>query len=492
VNTLGAERGLDDRDVVAGRAQLRYVPSDALDLQLTADWNRSRNGGRALRRVSEGTVIAQGDPDPFVASLDFPGYSNSEGAGIAAHVRWTGPAFSVVSISSYRDIDEDHAVDLDAGPSNLAHQNVTFRQRQWSQELQFVGEAFDDRLQWIGGLYAFNEVARYVEFDSLLGGAAFLDLDVQPENTSYAAFGQADWKLTEKFTATLGLRYTYEERELNLRFNAFGPASIEDTWSELTPRVALAYQATENVLVYGSAAKGFKAGQFNARARSTPEFRALEPEKVWAYEAGVKTRFADNRVQLNVAAFYSQYDDIQLVSFAAQAGGVDFVASNAPKGEVSGVELEFETRPIDNLRLQATLGFLDAKYTQFQDLAGRDLSSRKFEQTPDTTYSVAAQYSLDLQSAGAVTLSADYTGQSKIYHESTNQPQLSQGAYGLLGARLAYALPNERVELALFGKNLTDEAYLAQGINLVGIVGAGSGIFGAPRTYGLTATYRFE
>jgi iron complex outermembrane recepter protein len=492
-NTLDIPgRDLDERRASAARAAIRYAPSDEFDAQLSLDWNDEHNGGRALRRVNAGTEIAQGSSDPFTASLDYPGYRNSESGGAAVHLRWNGPAFSLVSITSYRDIDEDHKVDLDAGPTNLAHQNVTYRQRQMSQEFQILGSSFEDRLNWIGGLYAFNENARYVEFDSLLGGASFLDLDVQPENTSFATFGQLDWKITDRLTGTLGLRYTYEKRQLDLRFNAFGPAYIEDTWSEPTPRLAFAYQATDAVLFYVSAAKGFKAGQFNARARSTPEYRPLDPEKVWAYEVGTKTRFLDNRVQLNIAAFYSTYEDIQLVSFAAQPNGVDFTASNAPEGKISGAELEFEARPFDGLRVQGSFGWLDARYTEYRDLAGRDLSSRKFEQTPSTTFSLAAEYTVQLAHVGSLLFATDYVQQSKIYAEATNVPQLSQQQYGLLGARIGYTLPSGNADFALWGRNLTNEEYIAQGVNLVGIVGAGSAIFGAPRTYGISATYRFD
>jgi len=492
-NTLPTPgRDLDERRASAARGAIRYTPSDELDVQLNVDWNQERDGGRALRRVNTGSIIAEGSPDPFTASLDYPGYRNSESSGLSAHVRWNGPAFSLVSISSYRDIDEDHKVDLDAGPTNLMHQNVTFRQRQMSQEFQILGTGFGDRLNWIGGLYAFNENSRYLEFDSMLGGTSFLDLDVRPENTSFAAFGQIDWKFTNRLTGTLGLRYTYEKRELNLRFNTFGPAYIDDTWSQPTPRFALAYQVTDSVLLYVSAAKGFKAGQLNARARSIPEYRPLEPEQVWAYEIGAKTRFADNRVQLNIATFYSTYKDIQLVSFAAQPNGIDFTASNAPEGKISGAELEIEANPLDGLRLQGSFGWVDARYTEYRDLAGRDLSWRKFEQTPSTTLSLAAEYTIALANDGSLALAADYVRQSKIFFESTNTAQLSQEDYGLLGARVAYTPPSKRVEFALWGRNLTDEEYIAQGVNLVGIVGAGSAIFGAPRTYGVSATYRFD
>lgn len=481
----------DGRDAIAGRIQLRYLPTDALDVQLTVDANRRRDGQSAVRRVSAGTVIAQGSTDPFVGAYDTVGHNDGDVSGAAAHVRWTGSNVSIVSISAYRDIDEHAFGDRDGGPTPNLRQTSTLRHHEMSQELQFLGSGFDERLRWIAGLYAFREKARYFE-DSLINQQTRITVEIEPDNTSYAAFGQADWKFTDKLTATAGLRFTREEREIDLRYPPFMPEPIEKSWSEVTPRFSLAYQATDRLLAYITAAQGFKAGQFNARARSLAEFRALEPEFVWSYEAGAKTQWVDGRLQLNVAAFFSDYTDIQLQTFVVQADNVGFVSSNAPKGEVQGVELELAAQPIRQLRLQATLGLLDAKFTDYRDLSGADLSGRKFAQSPETTYSFAGQYTHDLSSAGALMLSASYTHQSKVFNDVTNSPGIAQEGYGLLNGRLTYLTPGELIEFSFYGRNLTDEHYLSNGVPLAGLVGADGGYFGAPRTYGIEALVRFE
>ncbi|WP_161965812.1 TonB-dependent receptor [Steroidobacter cummioxidans] len=489
-NTLtGGE--IDDHETATGRLQLRYTPTDSLDLQLSVDGYRVRDGQPGLRRVGPGPTLVEGSSNPFTGAYDLQGRADSDGVGIAGHVRYTTDNFTFVSISAYREIDEELITDLDGGPTRLVVQSSSFHQQQLSQEFQLLGETADERLKWIVGLYGFRERARYTEVTDVFDGTLVLDFGTAPKNASYAAFGQFDYQLTPRLTATAGLRYTYDEREMTLVNGTFVPPAIDNSWSKLTPRLSLAFQATDSLLAYATASQGFKSGQFNARASRLPEFRALEPETVWAYELGVKSRWLEDRLQLNGSAFFSDYKDIQLQTFVAQPNNIDFISSNAPRGEVRGVELELIAQPLRNLTLQATLGLVDAEFTEYHDVSGNDLAGRKFAQTPETTYSLAAQYSHDV-GEGTLRFASGYDYRSKHFLDVTNHADLAQGGFGLLSGRVTYATAFDRMEVSLYGKNLTDERYITAGYNLRALVGSGVAAFGAPRTYGVEVQFRFD
>ena len=270
--------GVDDREDTSGRLQLRYLPTDSLDVQLSGDISHKDDGQSAIRRVIAGPTIAQGNPDPFTGAYYYDGYIDGDYSGVTAHVRWTGAAVSIVSITGYRDIDELNQHQLDGGPNPVILQYSSLEQHELSQEIQLLGSSFGGELRWITGIYAFRERIDYLELDNIRHpelptvSNADVSLVLLPTNTTYAVFGQADWKPTDRLTFTGGLRESREHREVSTHFNAFEDQGTK-SWSKITPRVSVAYQVTESALAYVTAAEGFKAGQFNARAQTASQFR---------------------------------------------------------------------------------------------------------------------------------------------------------------------------------------------------------------------------
>ncbi|MEM7356144.1 MAG: TonB-dependent receptor, partial [Acidobacteriota bacterium] len=285
-------------------------------------------------------------------------------SGATATLTWTSDAVDVTSITAYREIEFDVSSDGDGSPVPLAEREFLQNQHQISQELHVSGAAADDDLRWlVGGLY-FRESS---EEDSLLvtlgnlfealerapgpiyappgvpdflcspgppppglpcfGGAGnpfnlgffFGSGDferIELETLSWALFGEGTYALSDKLAASVGLRYTFEEKEFDF-FRTPGSGappvvlSNEDDWDSLSPRFSLSYQASDNALIYASAARGFKSGGFNGRPQDRLALDPFDPEIVWAYEIGWKTDLADQRVRLNGAAFYNDYTDIQ-------------------------------------------------------------------------------------------------------------------------------------------------------------------------------------
>jgi iron complex outermembrane receptor protein len=487
-------RDVDSKDTLGGRLSLAILPSDATEILLAADGSRNRNGMIAGRRVFAGTRIAYGDPDPRKAAYNLDGKADFDNYGFSATVTHHFTDVTFKSISAYRGIDESAASDLDASPAAVVEQPLR-EESQWqvSQELQLSGTSLAGRLNWFTGLYYFREASDYRELSVINGGAATLDLTLDTDNKSYAVYGEGTYALTDRLSATLGARYTYETKALGIHFNAFGPARSEASWNSVTPRFVLDYKLSPNAFLYGSVSQGFKSGQLNSRARSVPELQPLDPEKVWSYEVGAKSQPLGGRARFNVALFHMEYRDIQLQSIMAATNDVGFVSSNAGKAHLDGAEIEAALRPFRGFDITASVGLIRDKYDEYVDAAGVDRSSRRFEDTPRHTYSLALQYTQPLAGGASLTFHTDYSYQGKTYYDITNAAALSQDAYSLLGARIGFTSADDRWRVAAYGKNLADKKYIVNGLNLIALLGgAGFDTFGPPRTYGLEVVRNFQ
>jgi len=285
----------------------------------------------------------------------------------------------------------------------------------WSQEFRFESTT-DGPLRWLGGLYLFNSentdttafgidasaaaaqtglptsAIQFLLTDSLgppaappgstlgvptpiLPNISFVDgvgtvnlTEGTDEVTQYAVFGSLDYDFTERLTGTAELRLTYEEREItNITDDFFntlptGPTTFKDDWQFWDPRFSLRYMATDDVMVYGSAAHGTRSGGLNvlsSDAASVP----YDEETNWTYEAGVKSIWLDNRLQFNLAAFYIDWEDVQIRQLVSSSVGGLLTATTNGTGVTSyGVELELVAAPIDGLMLSLGYGYSNPEF----------------------------------------------------------------------------------------------------------------------------------
>ncbi|GMU68669.1 MAG: hypothetical protein AMXMBFR37_10010 [Steroidobacteraceae bacterium] len=292
-------------------------------------------------------------------------------------------------------------VDANGVPTPNGSQTIVQRSSgdQFSQEIKLSGSAFDRRLDFVGGLYWFEEDNRTdVGFTATIfnnagplyttsvpGPMTTLVLqDYMLDNTarSYAGYLQADWHFSDQFTATAGVRYTDEKKTLAMRdqrdprvdstFDGvstrvetgniahFFPTSA--TTRRWTPRIALNYKPTDDVLLFASYTEGFRSGGWNARGGSAQTTNFFGPEEVQSFELGAKTQWLDNRLRLNLTLFDSTNEDMQLPGSVTVAGAILFVTANEADLSNRGAEFEFQAVPVDNLTLYGSVGIQDAKY----------------------------------------------------------------------------------------------------------------------------------
>lgn len=417
---------------------------------------------------------------------------------------------------------------------------------QWSQELQLMGSALNDRMTYTLGLYYFHEQARqadpqayaipaplalegenlsppileYLCNGSCVGKSYLItapNFEFSTNNDAYAAYGQFEYALTEKLAAVLGLRWTEDEKESTLKndFLDIGLASVtdNDSWSNFNPAFTVTYQWTDDNMVYAKIATGYRAGGYNIRAMTATAFTTpVDEEKITSYELGAKSEWWDRRVRLNGAVFYYNYEDRQVTQFEAGLGGASSIVVNAGKSETAGMELDFTVLPTDGLMLQLTYGYLDVEYKEFitnlmDPVTGTPISDANGDPiTADISDSAAtnvlspkhsaaaiAQYTFSPLSFGTFIAQLDVTYRDDI----SFSPQLnlydSSDSFTAVNARLSLVdIPVSVGELsvALWGQNLTDEEIREWGIDF-STLGFASNGYREMRTVGLDLTYRY-
>ena len=450
-----------------------------------------------------------------------PGRSEMDSYGGALTVDWeVSDAVSLKSITAYRQLDADFGRDGDGSPLVIDQTSFRINQDQFSQEFQFSGNNLDSRLTWTAGLYYFQEHALQIDFVPLGGGILNIFGPNTQRTKAYAVFGEANFALTEKLSLVAGGRWTREQKRLQLdqqnlspffsiilppeafprpgQPNFLGPAALQKAnFNNFSPRGGLNYQITEDIFSYFSYSRGFKSGGFTTRltAPFNPDFAGniaggltdlrFNPEKAEAFEVGVKSEFLNRRLRLNLAGFWTNYNNIQIVV----QRGITPANENAAKGRIRGFEAELQALATEAFRITAAFGYMDAQYTRLNPGTPLTLNS-KFQNTPEATFSIAGDYTLAMANDGALDLHVDYSYRSSIFNNAENTPELRQGAINLLGASVTYRSPADNWSLSLGGRNLTNERYIVSGFNqpAVGFVEA---TFSRPREWYFRLQYRY-
>jgi iron complex outermembrane receptor protein len=474
--------------------------------------------------------------DSRTTTASGPNRSDADIWGVSANLEWTLGDVSIRSISAYRHVKVEIEQNLTGSPYYVDAIGQQIRTKQYSQEFQLGGKALSDKLKYVLGLYylreegtqAFPVDVTVVQF--LSGGAI--------KNDSYAAFGQATYDLTDQLSFTAGLRYTHEVRRfnpalqvlegyndssataqpgfVNLVDGAFGPAGtplFPAGWytrksNSLTPMASLSYRITPAVMAYGSFSKGFKGGGFTMRyfppvlpaAGTNPDdiVSYAGPEKATTFEIGLKTELFDRRLRFNIDAYHTDYKGIQVTynvdpDGAGPIGAFVPILSNAGSARIQGIEIEASAAPFPWVRIDGSMGYIDAKYTSFSDLARLNylgVDSFKLPNTPAWTANIGGTFTLMDDDNGRVSLRGDYGYRSSQYKEFTNNNNLLQGAYGILNASLTYADPRKRWEASVGGTNLTDKAYMVSGVSNPG-VGFYQAVVSRPREWYLRLRYAY-
>jgi len=480
-----------DQDTFAGRGTLAFDLSDNFELVLRGDFNRERETGYpAVRASYAADIVAAGATIPLndrEVAFDTKPVSNTDVWGVSSTATWTGEAVGFKSITAYRESTVDQVIDADGTDLFLFDIGFQEQSKSFSQELQFYNTDAG-RVDWMAGMFFLNEDG--------VGGIDILFQNPQivigesNVTTAYALFGQSTVHVTDRLRATAGLRYSYEKKKYVFSTAVNGTevdsGSPNDSWGAWTPRFAVDFDFSDDVMGYVSATRGFKSGGFQLG-----DAGSFDPEYLWSYEAGVKTSLMDDRLRANVGVFRYDYTNLQVVEFI---GGVA-TTSNAGKAIVKGIEGEFLARVSDNLDLNATVAYLDATYDTFFE-GGVDFSGNRLANSPKWSYSFGAQYTLDLTNQGSLTFRSDYAWRDTVDFKRNNLSQFRSNTYSLLNANVTYRSPDRLWEASVYGTNIGDTkyaTYITVGRNAAGAADLNVPVTvrGAPRQFGFKLRRNF-
>jgi len=428
---------------------------------------------------------------PFTTYGTGPNFSNLDLFGVSLTLDYAvTDNIDFKSITANRNMTAAFGRDSDNSPIFMDHTSNKYSHRQFTQELQLNGNSFDGRLKWLTGLFYFEEHGRDNVFVPL-GGLPFLNLDELniADNKSYAAFGQASYKVTEDLSITAGVRFTKDKknyqpvhRDLVSGALLVPDVRVSQDFSDTSPHFGIEYHWTDKLFTYISASRGFKSGGWTGRTVDPqPAARPFKPEKVWSYEFGFKSDLADDRIRLNGAVYYTDYSNLQLIN----QEGITPITVNAGKAIIKGAELELQAIPLDNLRLNIGLAYTNARYTEVTDPFATISTSTKFANTPEFSSTAGLEYTIDLANDRTLMLHGDWNYNSTIYNNAENTPELTQSPVHLFNAAVTYSHPEGHWELTGGGRNLTDKKYIVSGFDQPG-VGFTEGTFSRPREWYLT------
>jgi len=537
--------GLGDEDQTAVRAAVRWLPSDKITVDISADystWNQNSaptvvtkiDPSNAFPTLQWNEVIGTPSGLPYDDRFLIPGNVDDsygtgpngvtyEGWGLNGTITWDmNEDVTLKSITAYRAFKARFGRDGDGSPLPIVATDNRQKQHQFSQEIQLVGTSMEDRLHWqIGGFY-FNEYGQdlndvrlisgmYQAFEALpgpigsgFGGAGnflnqFLDLDLDIFNeiniSSVAGFGQATFDVTDRLSITGGLRYTYEKKDYTLRHRRIASGlfivpmtTVSNDWNAATPMGSIQYQWSEDVMTYASFSRGFKSGGFNGRPTQSALVETFDPEFVSSYEAGIKTELLDNRLRLNIAAFYMDYTDMQInvISFSKNTGTLVLRTDNVGAARIKGVEMDFQAAPAEGWLIGGNLGYLDFSIIKLDPTVVGVTKNSKGVRAPEWTMSAYVEYSWQIQNDAEVTLRGDWSYESKSFSDITNTSSIIRVPHSIFNARVSYNMVEAGWEISLFGTNLGNKRFINSGSSDLNSFGFTEAIYNRPREWGLS------
>jgi iron complex outermembrane receptor protein len=530
--TTGAEHY--DKDVTAYRLSAEWNPSDSFSARIAADRVEDGSNAKHGHREAPGAGLAAADPiykDRYDTGGGIGDQNSVRTEGVALTLEWDFAAnWTAKSISAYRNGDTRTRIDFDMGPTPALDVPAYYYDDQFTQELQLLFQG--ERFQGVAGLY-YMDAAAAGAFDTIVGIANLtIATSGQVTTESIAAFADVSFDITDRLSASAGLRWTEDERGgqvyrqnfTGIRSPLFGNPNAkpgllrsnyknDKTFDEITPRVSVSYEFSDDLTGYASYSEGFKSGGFDMRGDVvlTPDtVNGYDPEYVDSYELGLKGRVLDDRLGFNLALFYADYSGQQITrQQPTVTGAIASFVDNAGASTIQGIELEGDIQFTERLSARYGIGYIDAEFDEYNTFAlitnpapppatisvPVDLAdSAVFQNTPEWNGTVALSYLQPLERFGSLLGSVTASYRSEYSMFEFEQPLVDQtDSYTLLDVDLVWNLQDGRTRVALHGRNLTDESYKVGGYYFAGPTFGNvvNSFYGPPRTYTLSVGYSF-
>jgi iron complex outermembrane receptor protein len=489
----------------------------------------------------------RGDPDAL--SNNGPGGTYAHRAGTDAHLKIDLGGATLTDIAAYEWASSLIYSDDDANPVSKYHERYGGGSHTFTNELRLASPD-GDRFGWIvGGYYlhdrttSFGQLADYDPLDFGVNGIAY-DVAVKTDNA--AGFASLSYQITPKLKVSAGARYTWERKALSgvayeyvtnpanvfdasktaftyidtskgisfdTSHNPLAPPPGHKAWNKVTWDVSADYKLTDDVLLFGRIARGFRSGNYNTYVAAPEDLSVYDPETLTSYEAGIKTSWLDHKLTLNLTGFHYDFKNMQVTVLQS----VGTVTQNAASARVNGFEIEANARPVAGLTFNAGYGFQASKYGSFANAsvpfpinqgASLDLSGQSLERAPRNTLNLSGTYEFAI-GAGTLRFNTDWRYTSRyrfhVWSDATNnnpapfladpairqlvRDTFSQDALWLGNATVGYRFASG-LDLSAWVKNLTNRRYNTNAFGMF-FNRSISTYPGERRTAGVSLGYRF-
>lgn len=550
--TNGKHYNGDESYGVRGKLELPVAPN--LEIRLIGDYSHQSQLGtaRTYRQVSATNIAGflGGYPlgptlvgitpgrNNYRVRLDTDPSSKSETVSLIGKMALDLGGVELASITAYQDwkynFDEDvDGTELKApGATNpIVSQGGPFHAKQFSQELRLSSQGGGPLNYLIGAYYANSDTTRSFKRGPI---AAFVaEWDAKAGNENIAGFAQFDYSLTDTTRISAGGRLAHQT--IDVRFSRLNPPLTEGNCgitctgssgeTSTTGKISLQQDLADKVMAFASVSSGYKGQGYDVASGFTPA-KAMAPvdsEHSTAYELGVKSRFLDNRVQLNVTGFWTDYRDYQAqAAVISPSGAIQLGLNNVGKLRTKGVEVELAAKPIDRWLISGSAAYVDAKIREFptadcytgqvveptgpgchrvtsggasrnvQDLAGARLAN-----APRFKFNISTNYDIMLTDAFDGFIGLNYQHQSGVNFDLFQNPLTRQGAYGVFDANIGFKSsdPDRGFKVTGFVNNLFDKHYVS---NLADVRSTYNGIVlsqtlprNSQRYFGIRVKYQY-
>jgi iron complex outermembrane receptor protein len=528
---MGTEGG---KDYSAGRVAARWQANDSFEVNFSADMTVDNSETAAVTLLQTNTsasgaaaIAAAGSPlnTAFVPSDPFVSYATYQTKGADGRlVSWApvtrtkiwgmnlsldwklSDTLALKSITAYRRFDSRWVEDNDASPAYGSLGAEHLYNHSFSQELRLNGSVAT--VDYTVGGYYFDQVTTYPTHQILTyaGNLEFLGNDPVSAST-YAAFANGSWHITDALNLNVGARYTKEKKDYTYsRLNTNGTPHAflgaltgqvgHYEGSKVDYRVNLDYRWNEQLMTYASVSTGFKGGGTNPRPFFATQVQPFDKENVTAYEIGAKSDFLNRKVRVNVSAFFNKFKDIQLTRLTCpefSPPGLGFLCAlptNGGDADIKGIELETELHPVGGLSIDASFSSLNFKYTRTRPDVGIPVGATA-PGTIKTKWSAGMQYEFPVVGGATLTPRIDASYQGDFYTNVVTAPSNRVDGYTLANARLTWRSNEGNWEAALLASNLFDKLYYISVFDLLASSGSKYGTPGAPREFSLQVQKKF-
>ncbi|WP_417624030.1 TonB-dependent receptor [Paremcibacter congregatus] len=512
------------------RISARFLPTEATTIDLMVN--------RTIEKEEDISLIASGEIDfldgfciscPVDADVGFypdqrTKFSHDNPLSVdtdywMANLRVEHEAenMTFTSVTGYSTVDFFREGELDFSSVDFLVEPYEYVDYEsFSEEIRLQSNDNGQALHWIAGaIYAKD--SRSEQEKIALGGdnslAPFLppyfvleEGGTDQSTKTFAAFAEATWDVTEALSLTLGGRYSRDTVQLvDTEDDGSVAGEGEVTFEDFSPRIAVTYAVNEDVNLYATAAKGWKSGGLQFRD-NVPTNR-FEDESLWNYEIGLKSSLLDGRATINLAAFYIDWNNVQVSSgyiYTKDDGTLTSTSftNNAASASSKGIELEVNALVTDNLELSGSVGYNDAKYDQYDNalIGGTavDLSDSPLPKAPEWSANLAAQYNFDVNDAWQGYIRTDWHYVSDLYSNSNNfyKHNLASTGHGFFKVNsynswnVNLGFESDRYSVSVYAKNAFDQDYYTASFDF----GFANGVSVVPshRSFGIKLGAKFN